>query len=132
MTQRGNGVASTKISARPKQRGKDGEKTGRFLFLFRGRNNGYQIFVAFLARNASLDKLESLFTVAGYSFVVFPLETILRGTPSFLNLCGIGCAAIKARKNLDLNDITKQRKRSSFETVFHLSRCDFRDIAVKR
>lgn len=41
------------------------------LLLFRGRSNGYQIFAAPLANNASLDKPESLFTIAGYSFVVF-------------------------------------------------------------
>ena len=41
------------------------------LFLFRGRNSGYQIFAASLTHNASLDKPESLFTVAGYSFVAF-------------------------------------------------------------
>lgn len=41
------------------------------LLLFRGRSNGYQIFAAPLANNASLDKPESLFTIAGYSFVAF-------------------------------------------------------------
>ena len=42
-----------------------------FLSLFCGRSNGYQIFAAPLANNASLDKPESLFTIAGYSFIAF-------------------------------------------------------------
>ncbi|KYQ54085.1 hypothetical protein ALC60_06957 [Trachymyrmex zeteki] len=41
------------------------------LSLFCGRSSGYQIFAAPLANNASLDKPESLFTIAGYSFVAF-------------------------------------------------------------
>lgn len=43
------------------------------LSLFCGRSSGYQIFAAPLANNASLDKRkpESLFTIAGYSFVAF-------------------------------------------------------------
>lgn len=41
----------------------------------------------------------------------FSRDFACRGTPSF-HLCGIGCAVIKARKNLDFNDVTK-RKRSS-------------------
>lgn len=49
----------------------DGEMPRTLLLLFRGRSSGYQIFAAPLANNASLDKPESLFTIAGYSFVVF-------------------------------------------------------------
>ncbi|KYN10355.1 hypothetical protein ALC57_17542, partial [Trachymyrmex cornetzi] len=45
------------------------------LSLFCGTSNGYQIFAAPLANNASLDKPESLFTIAGYSFVAFFLGT---------------------------------------------------------
>jgi len=43
--------------------------------LFCGRSNGYQIFAAPLANNASLDKPESLFTIAGYSFIAFFLAS---------------------------------------------------------
>ena len=53
------------------------------LFLFRGRNSGYQIFAASLTHNASLDKPESLFTVAGYSFVAFSFEAAPAGSDSF-------------------------------------------------
>lgn len=53
------------------------------LFLFRGRNSGYQIFAASLTHNASLDKPESLFTVAGYSFVAFSFEAAPAPSDSF-------------------------------------------------
>lgn len=43
----------------------------------RKRSNGYQIFAASLTHNASLDKPESLFTVAGYSFVASYVELAL-------------------------------------------------------
>lgn len=51
------------------------------LFLFRGRSSGYQIFAASLTHNASLDKAESLFTVAGYSFVAFSFKVTTPRAP---------------------------------------------------
>ncbi|KYM96197.1 hypothetical protein ALC62_13249 [Cyphomyrmex costatus] len=54
----------------------------RLLSLFCGSSSGYQIFAAPLANNASLDKPESLFTIAGYSFVAFFLGKYSMGKSS--------------------------------------------------
>lgn len=65
------GMATAKLKGAENDGEMPRSSRATLLLLFRGRSSSYQIFAAPLANNASLDKPESLFTIAGYSFVAF-------------------------------------------------------------